>query len=505
MKKIFFEILVCMLLIGTVVSSVNAAENWTEEQKLLPPAPTFGFGCSITLSGYTALIGAQFEDNYKGAAYVFTRSGATWIQQAKLMASDGAVEDRFGNAVSLYGDTALIGAKGDADYGTNTGSVYVFTRNGTNWTQQAKLLASDGAEQDGFGFSVSLSGDTALIGAWHDDDKASDSGSAYVFTRTDTNWMQQAKLLASNGAVNDYFGEVVSLDGDTAFIGASSKDSTYVFTRTGNTWTQKQELSSVGWHFSISGDTALITHNKYPYQPSVYVFTRTGNTWTKQTEFVASDSSLSFGNSVSLSGDTALIGDTHGLGAAYVFTHIENTWTQQYKLLASDGYEGDNFGTLVFLDGNIALIAAYSNDRNDNSVYVFTTGIENQPPTASYTWNPSNPMINQQINFDASSSSDSDGLITKYEWDWNNDSTYVDSKTTPTVAHSWSQVGNYSVTVRVTDNDGATSTKTMVVIVGSESGNQTPDTSTKTPGFELIFFMCAITISILLWKKKKNK
>jgi hypothetical protein len=449
MKKIFFEILVCMLLIGTVGSSVNAAENWTEEQKLLPPVPTFGFGCSIALSGNTVLIGAQFEDNNKGAAYVFTRSGATWIQQAKLIASDGAVDDRFGNAVSLYGDTALIGAKGDADHGTNTGSVYVFTRNGTNWTQQTKLLASDGAEQD-------------------------------------------------------YFGEVVSLDGDTAFVGASSKDSTYVFTRTGNTWTQKQELS-VGWHFSISGDTALITHNKYPYQPSVYVFTRTGNTWTKQTEFVASDSSLSFGYSVSLSGDTALVGDTHGLGAAYVFTYTDNTWTQQYKLLASDGYEGDNFGTIVSIDGNIALIAAYSNDRNDNSVYVFTTGIENQPPTASFTWAPSNPMINQQINFDASSSSDSDGSITKYEWDWNNDTTYVDSKTTPTVTHSWSQVGNYSVTLRVTDNEGATSTKTMVVTVGSESENQTPDTSTKTPGFELIFFLCAIAISILLWKKKRNK
>ena len=188
-----------------------------------------------------------------------------------------------------------------------------------------------------------------------------------------------------------------------------------------------------------------------------------------------------------------------------MFTRIDDVWTQQYKLLASDGYEGDNFGTLVSLDGDIALIAAYSDDRTDNSVYVFTTGIENQPPTASFTWTPSNPIINQQITFDASLSSDSDGSITKYEWDWNNDSTYVDSRTTPTVTHSWSQVGNYSITVRVTDNEGATSTKTMVVTVGSESGNQTPESSTKTPGFELIFVLYAIAISILLWKKKRNK
>jgi len=502
MKKILLEVLVCMLLIGTIIPSVIATEEWTEEYKLIPPTPTFGFGCNIALSGDTALIGAQFEGSNKGAAYVFTRTGTTWIQQTKLIASDGSLGDRFGNAVSLYGDTALIGAKGDADHGINTGSVYVFTRNDTNWTQQAKLLASDGAEQDGFGFSVSLSGDTALIGAWHDDDKASDSGSAYVFTRTDTTWKQQAKLLPSNGAVNDFFGEVVSLDGDTAFIGASGKDSTYVFTRIGNSWTQQQELSA-GWHFSISGDTALITHSKYPYQPSVYVFTRTGTKWTKQTEFVASDSSLSFGCSVSLDGETAFIGDNYGLGAAYVFTYTDNTWTQQYKLLASDGYAGSNFGTSVSLDGNIGLIAAYSNDKNDNSVYVFSKVVENQPPAASFSWTPSNPTINQQITFDASTSNDPDGSIAKYEWDWNNDGTYVDSKTTPIVIHSWSEIGNYSVTVRVTDNSGATSIKTITVFIGSESGSQTPDSSTQTPGFELILFLCAIAISIILWKRTK--
>lgn len=490
-----------MLLITAVVPSVNAVENWTEKQKLRPPVPTFGFGCNVALSGDTALIGAQFEDNHKGAAYVFTRTGTTWIQQAKLLASDGTAEDFFGNAVSLDGDTALIGAKGDADHGINTGSVYVFTRTGTNWTQQAKLLASDGAEQDGFGFSVSLSGDTALIGAWHDDDKASDSGSAYVFIRTDNNWTQQAKLLASNGAVNDFFGEVVSLYGDTALIGASGKDSAYVFTRIGTTWTQQQELG-VGWHFSISGDTALITHSKYPYQSSVYVFTRTGTTWTKQNEFVASDSSLSFGCSVSLDGDTALIGDTYGLGAAYVFTRTGTTWMQQYKLLVSDGYAGDDFGASVSLDGNTALIAAYSYERNNNSVYVFTTGGENQPPAASFTWTASNPTINQQITFDASTSNDPDGSIAKYEWDWNNDSTYVDSKTTPTVTHSWSQAGSYSVTVRVTDNGGATNTKTLTIFISSGGGNGGTDNK-GTPGFELIILLCAIAVSIMLLKKKR--
>ena len=498
MKKILFKVLVCMLLIVTFVPSINAVENWTEEQKIFPTVPTLGFGCSVALFDNTAIIGAQFEDNNKGSAYVFTRVGATWIQQAKLLALDGEVNDRFGCSVSLYEDTAIIGAKGNADYGTNTGSAYIFIRNDSNWTQQAKLLASDGGQQDGFGFSVSLSGDTVLIGAWHDDDKASDSGAVYVFTRTDNTWSQQAKLLASNGVVNDFFGEAVTLDGDTALIGASGKDSTYVFTRTGNSWTQQQEFSSVGWHFSISGDTALITHSKYPYQSNVYVFTRTGTTWTKQTEFVASDSSLSFGCSVSIDGDTAFIGDTHGSGATYVFTRTGTTWTEQYKLLASDGYEGNNFGSSVFLDGNIALITAYSNDRSNNSIYIFTTGLENQPPIANFTWTPTAPKTNQTITFNASASSDPDGFISKYEWDWNNDGTYTDSTTTPTVTHSWTQEGNYSVTVRVTDNEGVTNTKKITVSVVTES------TSTdQTPGFELIIVICASAL-ILLWKRKRK-
>ena len=150
---------------------------------------------------------------------MFTRTGTTWTQQAKLLASDGAAGDRFG-IVSLSGDTALIGAHYDDDNGIDSGSAYVFTRTGTTWTQQAKLLASDGAAGDHFGASVSLDGDTALIGAHRMMTTELDSGSAYVFTRTGTTWTQQAKLLASDGAAGDWFGATVSLYGDTALIGA---------------------------------------------------------------------------------------------------------------------------------------------------------------------------------------------------------------------------------------------------------------------------------------------
>jgi hypothetical protein len=126
--------------------------------------------------------------------------------------------------------------------------------------------------------------------------------------------------------------------------------------------------------------------------------------------------------------------------------------------------------------------------------------VENVLPLAGFTWTPSNLTVNQTITFDASASNDPDGSLTLYEWDWNNDSMYEESHTTPATAHSWTQAGDYPVTVRVTDNNNATSTKTITVFISSGS-----DTNNKgTPGFELVFVLCAIAVSILLWKKKRN-
>jgi len=366
MEKKILGIFVCVLLIATAVPAVESLRNsainqtvpslplssmvvnWTEIQKLLPSdgAASDYFGYSVSLDGDTALIGAYYdEDNgeHSGSAYVFTRTGTTWAQQAKLLASDGTAYDLFGSSVSLSGDTALIGAVDD-DNGVDSGSAYVFTRTGTTWTQQTKLLASDGAADDLFGYSVALSGDTALIGAVCDDDGR---GSAYVFARTDTTWTLQQKLLSPDGTINDFFGGSLSLSGDTALI-------------------------------SVHGDD-----DNGAQSGSAYVFTRSGTTWAQQAKLLASDGAAIdyFGYSVSLSGDTALIGadgdDDNGVdsGSAYVFTRTGTTWTQQAKLLASDGAVYDSFGWSVSLSGDTALIGTPFDDDNGNSsgsAYVFT-------------------------------------------------------------------------------------------------------------------------------------
>ena len=282
----------------------NSGSNHSQFAKLLASDGADGdyFGCSVSISsdGNTVIIGA-YGDNDKGSesgsAYIYTRSGSTWTQQSKLLASDGAASDQFGWSVSISsdGNTAIVGAYRDDDKGSNSGSAYIYTRSGSTWNQQAKLVPSDGATGDWFGYSVSISGDgnTAIVGAQYDDDKDTNSGSAYIYTRSGSTWTQQAKLLASDGAYNDYFGWSVSIssDGNTAIVGAREDND---------------------------------------YRGSAYIYTRSGSTWTQQAKLLASDGDTAgdqFGCSVSISGDgnTAIVGaywdDDKGTnsGSAYIF------------------------------------------------------------------------------------------------------------------------------------------------------------------------------------------
>jgi hypothetical protein len=393
-----------------IKSGIISSNNWSEQDKLLPSdgAANEGFGRAASIDGNTALIGALHDDlgGDSGSAYVFTRSGSDWTQQAKLLASDGADDDWFGRSVSLDGDTALIGASVDINDGNGLGSAYVFTRSGTNWTQQAKLLPSDGAEGDWFGYSVSIDEDYALMGAWGDDDNGDWSGSAYVFTRSGTNWTQQAKLLASDGAEGDWFGKSVSLDGDTALIGTPHDDdnefwsgSAYVFTRSGTDWTQQAKLLAsdgaegdrFGGSVSLDSDTALIgapcdSNNKIE-SGSAYVFTRSGTNWTQQAKLLPPVEDETgkghFGQGVSIDKDYAIIGQPwyygiEGSGSAYVFTRSGSDWTQQAKLLPSDGAPSDLFGLSLSIDNNYALIGAHrdqDNGENSGSAYIFVNRV----------------------------------------------------------------------------------------------------------------------------------
>lgn len=199
-------------------------------------------GFSVSLSGNRALVGALLDSHSGyfdcGSAYVFVRSGSTWVLESKLTAYDPGTDDHFGVSVALSQDRALIAADvEDAGGRENSGSAYVFVRAGTTWSHEAKLVATDALRDDRFGSSVSLSGERALIGAFGTDDAGSESGSAYVFVRSGSMWSQEAKLVATDAASGDSFGYAVSLEGSHAIIGArgddangqSSSGSVYVF------------------------------------------------------------------------------------------------------------------------------------------------------------------------------------------------------------------------------------------------------------------------------------
>jgi hypothetical protein len=396
---------------GSAYVYVRSGTMWSEQGHVTASDGVPGelFGNSVSVSGDTALVGAIFDDvgaNIgQGSAYVYVRSGTTWSEQGHLAASDGAAQDYFGSSVSVSGDTALVGAPYDdvgANVNQNQGSAYVYVRSGTTWAQQGKLTASDGVPGDVFGWSVSVSGDTALVGAYGANNLR---GSAYVYVRSGTTWAEQGHLTASDGVAQDFFGRSVFVSGDTALVGAEgdtvganrNQGSAYVYVRSGTTWSEQGHLTANGGatgaqfgnSVSVSGDTALVgaegdTVGANSAQGSAYVYVRSGTTWAQQGHLTASDGAANdgFGMSVSVSGDTALVGtaqDAVGAnayqGSAYVYVRSGTAWVEQAHLTASDGAANDGFGMSVSMSGDTALAGAPNkavgaNDRQ-GSVYAF--------------------------------------------------------------------------------------------------------------------------------------
>jgi len=407
-----FTILVLASILVLSISIPNAFA--ITEDTIIPKDAANGelFGFSVSILGDTIIIGEDFDgSDESGAAYVFTRSGSTWIQQQKLTdLVNGVADDLFGFSVSISDDTVIVGAPRH-DNGlrrSDSGAAYVFAKSGSTWIQQAKLTAPVISSSDNFGFSVSISGDTAIVGFHLDDpDGKVNSGSAYVFTRSGSTWTQQAKLTASDPTASDQFGESVSISGDTIIVGAPNdgndgKDdsgSAYVFTRSGSTWTQQAKLTApdadtddeFGFSVSISDDTVIIgspkdDHSGHTRAGSAYVFTKSGSTWTQQQKLIdpAPFGLDQFGFSVSISGDKVIVGapfdgaretslDTSG--NAFVFTRSGTVWTHQDILTASDAQEDDQLGTSVSISGDTVIVGAPTaknvEDNEAGAAYVF--------------------------------------------------------------------------------------------------------------------------------------
>ena len=381
------------------LSNELTAADWAAIQSFLPSDYIKAsntdaqdqFGTSVAVSGNTVVVGAPSEasngvngqgDNsltLAGAAYIFVRTGNTWSQQAYLKSEFPQVDALFGWDVAIDGDTVAISAmREDIALDNRAGVVYVFTRTGNAWNQQARLQASNAGHFDEFGASIALSGDTLVVGAPREDsdatgvggnegnNDATDAGAAYIFTRADANWSQQAYIKAFNTDAGDQFGHSVAIDGDTVIIGA---------------WFEESNATGVN-----SGGQA---DNSMPQAGAAYVFTRTGTDWGQQAYLKASNtgSGYRFGESVAISGDTVVVGSSNeasaatgvngdetdfsapGAGAAYVFTRTGSDWSQQAYLKASNTNNDDRFSEYgVAIDGDTIVIGAFLEDSSATGI-----------------------------------------------------------------------------------------------------------------------------------------
>jgi hypothetical protein len=374
----------------------------------------FGWSAAVSADGNTVVAGAYGDDdngNISGSAYIYRWNGSSWAQ-TKLTASDGAASDQFGVsvAVSADGNTIVVGSGGD-DVGANAnqGSAYVYRWNGSAWGFQTKLTAFDGAANDGFGWSVAVSadGNTLAIGAHYDDVGANaDQGSAYVYRWNGSAWSYQAKLTASDGAANDIFGysAAISADGNTIVVGAYTDDvgantdqgSAYVFRWNGSIWTQQSHLfasdGAAGDEYGVSitasadGNTVAVgafwdTIGANTLQGSAYIYKWNGSSWA-QTKLTVSGGAANdqFGRYVSLSsnGNTLAVGATGcdgARGAEFIFNWNGSIWAQT-KLTAYDSAASDYLSCVsISADGSITIAGAYQDDvganGNQGSAYIF--------------------------------------------------------------------------------------------------------------------------------------
>ncbi len=348
------------------------------------------FGRALDSDGDFIVVGSIFDDDggdRSGGAYVFRREpDGTWVEEAKLVSDDLAVDDQFGVDVAISGDVVVVGAQNDDDLADRSGSAYVFRRSeGGVWTQEAKLLAPDGAMLDFFGRAVAVHGDTALIGSHEDDDSGSNSGSAYVFRDDGAgNWSFEQKLVSPTARPLDLFGLSLDLDEDFAIIGATGDDevrtdagAAFVFVRDGTTWTNEAKLvdtaarnaAGLGNSVSIENGIAAVgasnANDAGNASGAVQVYARAGGgAWLNVARLTPADGQPQsfFGWQVAVDGFDIAVGAYRirersvRSGAVYLFVGDgQGTWTETAKLTEPTTADNDNLGFgLAMSEGRLA-------------------------------------------------------------------------------------------------------------------------------------------------------
>ncbi|MDX1407698.1 MAG: FG-GAP repeat protein [Saprospiraceae bacterium] len=363
------------------------------------------FGYSVALSDKYAVAGVpgfpSEGDTLRGKAVVFERIGTQWIEVDTLIASDGDTVDQFGISVAISGDYIIVGSPGyNAGGILNQGKAYVYQRSGSEWTEQAMLSASDAQWGALFGYDVSIDDDYAVIGApFHSDTVAPTiySGQAYLFKRDGSSWTQEAILTASNAAHHRGFGYSVSLYDDWVAVGSPTSGYgdvvgyAYVFKQEGLFWIEQAALHAsdsmtndwFGFDVAINGTHLVVGAPRAGVTGQAYIYARQSGVWTEQAILkpVNTSNAVNFGFSVALSssGNYAIIGMPdyeNARGKVSIRQRTGATWFEDVQLTPSDGDSGHAFGISVQILDDIAMVGAYTyaqspGEQNIGKVYFF--------------------------------------------------------------------------------------------------------------------------------------
>ncbi len=396
----FLGIVVALILAVTETSAVAQCE--LAEVFANDGADLGAFGNAVAIGGDYLVAGApsNLGADRRGSAYVFRRMGGQWLLDAKLTASDVARRDDFGDAVSISGNRVVVGASGAVippPNGNLKGAAYVFRHFHGAWHEEAKLTVSDYPRTNHFGLFVSLSGECVLIGSPTQTDEFLAQGAVFVFRQEGTSWIREATLTPSDPSVRQRFGRV-SLSGEYALVGAPGDDAggedagaAYVFKRTGTTWVEEAKLTAIdaapndefGVAVALHDDLAVVGADcDGACSGSAYVYRRQGTTWVYEGKLTASDGEATefFGAAVAAGDDLVLAGAryadglTESCGAAYAFQWNGTTWSEQAKLVGANTETNDHFGWAVSTYGNLGLVGALTAEgivEQSGAAYVF--------------------------------------------------------------------------------------------------------------------------------------
>jgi hypothetical protein len=441
--------------------------TWTQQGPLVASDPSSGdvFGVSVAIDGNYIAVGAQgwcqktpSSITGCGAAYVFLRSGTTWAQQARLLASDPTANDNFGNAVAISASTIVVGAfnwdRKTPSALTDCGAAYVFVRSGTTWSQQAQLLANDPSASDYFGSSVSVNGDYVAVGAYAWDSKApavTDCGCVYIYYRSGTTWTQQAQLTTGDQAASDRFGASVSINSSYVVAGASNKGDgrAYMYRRTGTSWSLVKKLAPAdsgnggGFGQAVDMDEKYVVVG-FPFR--VYSKSQGGaySTVLPEVTFSVAPGVITQGNNGSV--NTCAIGAPTVTGGSGTYTYSWSTGQ------TSAGITGISPGTFVLT----------TTDASTGNYAVTTYAVANYAPVSATSYVITHSSTSTSANGSITSvvGAGGTGTYTAYAWTWSNGASTI---STPTTSGSKTSLLPGQYTVTVTDSNGVTGSTVFAV------------------------------------------